>query len=207
MKVSELMRRDVVTVDTRDDLALAQQVMLWNGVRHLPVLRDGQLVGVLTERDLLAARVRAGGQWGPSPPAVKEAMTADVEHVTPDTDLADAAGMMATGKLGCLPVLDAGVVVGMLTAIDVLASDAQCPVPPSRLPAAEVGAVMTRRLAAVHPDDRIVDAAALMQQRGARHLPVIDGEGHLIGMLSDRDVRTAIGNPLAALQGQGGGPV
>lgn len=207
MKVSELMRRDVITVDARDDLALAQQVMLWNGVRHLPVLRKDQLVGVLSERDLLAARVRAGGQWGSPAPRVEEAMSRDLEQITPDADLADAAGVMATRKLGCLPVLDDGIVVGMLTAIDVLASDAQCPVPPSRLPAAEVGAVMTRRLAAVHPDDRIVDAAALMQQRGARHIPVIDGDRRLVGMLSDRDVRTAIGNPLAALEGQGGARV
>lgn len=205
MTVEELMRRDVITVEADDDLALAQQVMLWNGVRHLPVLRAGQLVGVLSERDVLAARMRSGTLAPAERMPVGGAMTSVVETVTRRTDVAEAAAIMSTGKLGCLPVVDDGIVVGMLAAIDLLASDAQSPVPPSRLSAAEVAEVMTRRLAAVHPDDRLVDAAAMMMHRGARHLPVIDGTRQLIGMLSDRDVRTAIGDPLAALREEGKG--
>ena len=49
-------------------------------------------------------------------------------------------------------------------------------------------------------DDRLMDALARMAARNIRHLPVIDGQGVVVGMLSERDVRTAIGDPTAAVQ-------
>ncbi len=113
--------------------------------------------------------------------------------------------MMAVDKLGCVPVVDAGALVGIVTTTDLLAHEAQCFVAPT--PAKErdpeVGAIMTRDPIAVMPDEPLLDAAARMVQRGTRHLPVIDGLGRVVGILSDRDVRTAIGNPLGVLDEDG----
>ena len=61
--------------------------------------------------------------------------------------------------------------------------------------ALRVAAVMTPRPVTCHPDDHLLDAAARMEQNRVRHLPVVDGRGALLGMLSDRDVRDAIGDP------------
>lgn len=61
--------------------------------------------------------------------------------------------------------------------------------------ALRVAAVMTPRPVTCHPDDYLLDAAARMEQNRVRHLPVVDGRGALLGMLSDRDVRDAIGDP------------
>jgi len=54
--------------------------------------------------------------------------------------------------------------------------------------------LMTREPATVASDDTLLDAAARMADRNVRHLPVVDGERHVVGILSDRDVRTVVGD-------------
>ena len=53
---------------------------------------------------------------------------------------------------------------------------------------------MTREPVTVASDDTLLDAAARMADRNVRHLPVVDGERHVVGILSDRDVRTVVGD-------------
>ena len=53
---------------------------------------------------------------------------------------------------------------------------------------------MTREPATVASDDTLLDAAARMADRNVRHLPVVDGDRHVVGILSDRDVRTVVGD-------------
>ena len=54
----------------------------------------------------------------------------------------------------------------------------------------------------VHPGEPLLEAVALMAQHGFRHVPVTGAEGQLVGMISDRDVRTAIGDPAEALRSE-----
>jgi CBS domain-containing protein len=54
--------------------------------------------------------------------------------------------------------------------------------------------LMTRAPATAAVDDSLIDAAARMADRNVRHLPVVDGDRHVVGMLSDRDVRTLVGD-------------
>lgn len=195
MKVWERMRRDPITVAENDDLALALQLMLWNGVRHLPVLRDGRLIGLLSEREILA-------RHDPVYPesmldgTVLDAMVTDVAVTHPKEDLPDAAGRMSANRYGCLPVVDAGAVVGILTTTDLLSELAWCEVPGQPSDSPTVAELMTGNPQIAHPDDSLLDAADRMVQHGIRHLPVVDGERRVVGILSDRDVRAAIGNPL-----------
>lgn len=58
---------------------------------------------------------------------------------------------------------------------------------------------MTTSLQAAFPDDPLLEAAPRMFQHGSRHLPLVDGMRRVVGMLSDRDIREAVGNPLLAL--------
>lgn len=196
MLVRDRMRRDVVTIREDDDLATALQIMLWNGFRHLPVLRaDDHLVGVLSERDVL--RVHDPGKLAFAIEGrVRDAMTLGAVVAHPREDLEDAAARMQTEQVGCLPVLEAGKVVGILTTTDLVAHIAQCPVPEREERGPRADELMTRDPVTAHPDDGLADAAARMVQNGIRHLPVIDGDGQLVGILSDRDVRSAMGNPL-----------
>lgn len=203
-KVRDVMQRGVTVIFDTDDVALAHQLMLWNRIRHLPVLRraDNKLVGVVTERDVL--RALKGGPAAQSQ-AVREIMSAPADHVHPNENVADAAADLITKQIGCLPVVDAGEVVGIVTAADMLEVLAQYPAK-RRLAehdARSVAAIMYPEPIAVHADDRLVYVAQRMAQRGVRHACVVDGTGVLIGMLSDRDIRRLLGDPRRTLDSDG----
>jgi CBS domain-containing protein len=200
VKVSDVMQRRVRSISEEETLGRALQIMLQNDIRHLPVLRsDGsRLTGVLSERDVLRAHRDRPGEEALLQSQIREFMSSPAEHIHPNADLADAAADLCTKKLGCLPVLDAGQLVGIVAVEDVLAVVAQLPVPQPGDPIEEpVSAVMTRDPLTVHPDDRVISAAAIMQQRGVRHLCVVDGDLRPLGIISDRDVRRSIGDPRA----------
>lgn len=203
-KVRDVMQRAVTLIYEADSAALAHQLMLWNGVRHLPVLRraDDKPVGMITERDVLRA-LHAGD--GLESTAVRDIMSAPVDHVHPNENVADAAADLITKQIGCLPVVDAGTVVGVVTAADLLEVLAQYP---AKRRVAEndsesVASVMYPEPIAVHADDRLIQLAQRMAQRGVRHACVVDGTGVLVGIVSDRDVRRLLGDPRRTLDADG----
>ncbi len=116
----------ITTVQEEDDLKLAAQILLWHGARHLPVLRNGRVVGVLTERDLLA-RQAALGKRAAGRLSVGEAMSKPPLLATTDEALSAAAQRMLENRVGCLPVVDHGALVGMLTRSDLLRAIAEPP--------------------------------------------------------------------------------
>lgn len=118
MKVSDLMRGDVVTVSPGQSLAKAQALMHNHRLRHLPVVEHGDLVGVVTERDLIRALGEL--QAAPEQIPVSQVMVEDVVTVTADTPAADAIHKLNRGKLGCLPVVLGQRVVGILTVTELL---------------------------------------------------------------------------------------
>ena len=115
--VSDFMTKDLVTVRESDDLALAESLLRLGGIRHLPVVRDRKLVGILTQRDVLRS-----GQWGTSAARelpVANIMTREPTSVRPGMALAHAARLMLERKYGCLPVCeDDGTLVGIVTEAD-----------------------------------------------------------------------------------------
>ncbi len=117
ISVADFMTKDLVTVREADDLALAESLLKLGGIRHLPVVRERKLVGILTQRDLLRS-----GQSGTSAARelpVSEIMTKDPTSVRPGLGLAQAARLMLERKFGCLPVCeDDGTLVGIVTEAD-----------------------------------------------------------------------------------------
>ncbi len=195
MRVAEAMQRNVTTIAEDQGLALAFQVMVWSRIRHLPVLRGGAVVGVLSERDIFERGAIHDSVFHLEGP-VGDVMTSPAETASPDDDGGDAALRMADGRIGCLPVVDEGALVGILTPTDVLYLSAE-PALPDRFASLPARALMTGAPEMVHPDDPLLDASARMARRGVSHAPVIDGEGHALGMLSDRDLRSALGDAWA----------
>lgn len=185
-------QRPILSVEAGEDLALANQIMLWAEIRHLPVLSGGALVGVLSASDLLRRATRGG--WRDSLRApVKSAMSAPAQTISPDEDVAEAAARMAERRIGCLPVVSDGAIVGMLTRTDLLALEARQKAPPEPWSDVGVRAVMRANPATVQEDDDLVAAVARLQRDPIRHLPVVNGDRRVIGMLSDQDVRSALG--------------
>lgn len=117
ISVADFMTKDLVTVRETDDVALAESLLRLGGIRHLPVVREGKLVGLLTHRDL----VRAGEPGRPAARdlPVSEVMTRELVTVRPATSLAHAARTLLERKFGCLPVCDDdGKLVGIVTEAD-----------------------------------------------------------------------------------------
>jgi CBS domain-containing protein len=204
MKVKELMKRSPVTVQVDDDLTTARDLMVWMGIRYLPVLDGGRLIGILSESDVAAFQARTGTSARTmSGHPVEQAMRTPVETATSEESVDQAAQRMATRKIACLPVVDGDDLVGMLTSADILTGQVRMTPANDALPAGPtVAEAMTRDPQVVHSGDHLLDAAGRMQAMSIRHLPVIDGEGKVIGMLSDSDVRTAVGNPQRVVGGQ-----
>jgi CBS domain-containing protein len=117
IKVADFMTRELVTVKETDDLALAESILRLGGIRHLPVVRERKLVGLVTQRDLL----RSGASGGPRARAVhaQDIMTRTPVTVGADSSLAHAARLMLKHKFGCLPVCqEDGTLVGIITESD-----------------------------------------------------------------------------------------
>lgn len=104
----------VVSPTTRLDEAVA--LMQAEGCRHLPVVDDGKLIGILTDRDVRLARNLALYETA----TCESCMTRDPITTTPDTPADQAAELLALYKIGSLPVLDDGVLVGIVTVNDFL---------------------------------------------------------------------------------------
>jgi CBS domain-containing protein len=100
--------------------------MTLGGVRHMPVVRAGRLVGVVSERDLLRASLSSLDPRRQERRAFLEAidisqvMSAPPVVVDSDAPVEEAARIMADNKIGCLPVLRGEELVGMLTETDLL---------------------------------------------------------------------------------------
>ena len=128
MQISDVMTSRVLTVREEDSLERAIQLMLWSGIRHLPVVRDKQVVGVLTEGTILIHQAE------PRSPASEilagNVMTSPAEVTSPTEDVNAAAARMVATRIGCLLVVDQGALVGIVTRSDVLARSTGTMIPP-----------------------------------------------------------------------------
>jgi len=126
LQVRDVMSREVHTVKRNDELGIADALMKQERVRHLPVLDgDGEVCAVVSQRDLFrGALLRALGFGSRAEElmlkqvAVKEAMSSEIQTTAPDTPVADAARLMIERKIGCLPVIENGKLVGIVTETD-----------------------------------------------------------------------------------------
>jgi acetoin utilization protein AcuB len=115
-QIKKYMTTDVQTIGDEQPMSVAHRVMREQHIRHLPVLHQGKLVGVVTDRDLrLVETLR---DVDPTKVTVSEAMTSDVYTVSPDTALDEVVGAMAKSKYGSAVVVDHGHVVGIFTTVD-----------------------------------------------------------------------------------------
>lgn len=125
--VKEIMMGSPVTLKPDDTLDLANDVISLGRIRHIPVVEDGRLVGIISERDLLGtASSHVLGLKQKTKSAllksvlIKDVMKKRVITVEPNTPIKDAAHVMAEKKIGCVPVVSGGTLVGLVTTTDIL---------------------------------------------------------------------------------------
>ena len=134
MTVADVMVREVATLNRNDEVSLAGDVMRLGRIRHMPVLDEdtGELVGVVSQRDMFAGALARAFGYGEAAQRrvlktipVKEVMSAEPITASPGLPLQDAARLMLERKIGCLPVVEDGKLVGILTESDFVALAAQ----------------------------------------------------------------------------------
>lgn len=129
MRTQELMTEDPIWVDASATTGEALRRMFDTGVRHLPVLERGSLVGIVSDRDIRAAfpllppldeHLEDWARRLDEP--VSRAMNRHVFSVTADTDVADVVDLMLEHRVGAIPVTDPNgdKLVGIVSYVDVL---------------------------------------------------------------------------------------
>jgi len=115
--VQKYMTTSPHTVGSDQTLSQAHAVLREHRIRHLPVLRGGELVGMLTDRDL--ALIEALKDVQPHSIKVEDAMSTGIYSVSPDAPLDEVVDEMAAKKYGSAVVVQNGKVVGIFTTVDV----------------------------------------------------------------------------------------
>ena len=112
MNVRELMTTAPVTVQPDATLGEVAVLMKQEDCGSIPVVEDGRLVGIVTDRDIVIRGVAAGSD--PKTQRVSTVMSADPVTIRPDDDLADAEKVMADRQIRRLPVVENGKLVGII---------------------------------------------------------------------------------------------
>ncbi|MDY6845305.1 MAG: CBS domain-containing protein [Thermodesulfobacteriota bacterium] len=127
MKVKDIMMRKVKTLEKSDRLDVAEDIMNMERIRHLPVIDGKRLVGILSQRDLFKDSLASIlGFKEKSKKAflktvdIEEIMTNEVITTSPETDIEVAGRIMLEKKIGCLPVVENDILVGIITETDIL---------------------------------------------------------------------------------------
>jgi CBS domain-containing protein len=125
--VRDIMQQKVVTISAGDTLSTVEDIMTLGGVRHMPVVRGGALVGVVSERDLLRASLSNLTAFGMEERRaflqvveITRVMSSPPIVISPNVTVPQAARLLVDHKIGCLPVLEDGKLVGLVTESDVL---------------------------------------------------------------------------------------
>ncbi|NIO05521.1 MAG: CBS domain-containing protein [Proteobacteria bacterium] len=115
------MTKDVKTIEPSITVKEAAQKMVEENTKFLIVIKKGKLVGITTEWDFVK-KVVAEGETS-SKIKIKDIMTSDVIVIGPDTEIGEAASIMAEHNIKKLPIVTENVLIGVVTAMDILAAE------------------------------------------------------------------------------------
>lgn len=126
--VAQIMTKDIFFVEAHQTLPEAREMFAKNHIRHLPVVKEGNLVGMLSRTDIM--RLSFGETYGQNENEVDEAMfdllkiedvmTQNPKVVAPSDNLQDVAGMLAQEEFHALPVAVNGDLQGIITTTDII---------------------------------------------------------------------------------------
>ena len=185
---SQVMVRPIVTITGDRTMLDASHVMETNHIRHLCVVEAGEIVGIISVRDLVRSFVDV--ESGPvsdldqvyRPLSILMATT--VATIPSDAPLFTAAQLMREKRLGSLLTIEAGEIVGIVTECDLVRKGLAV----NRTAAhTHVSAVMSSPLLSIDVNRTVRDASKMMAEQGVRHLTVTES-GKIVGVLSVRDL-------------------
>jgi CBS domain-containing protein len=167
------MTQDVVSVEipgNRDDVL---KILKRTGISGVPVIKDGQIVGIITRKDLLRK---------PDETQLGLLMTPDPITIRPDATIADAARLMIRHGIRRLPVVEDHRLVGLLSVSDLILAIAQmkCTIP--------IRDVYTSQTFAIWEETPLTVVGRVMEISGFDAIPILDADNTLRGIISERDL-------------------
>lgn len=126
LTVADLMTSDLFTLLEDDNITVADEMMKWRNIRHIPVVNDQfEIVGIITNRDILKISVSALAGISHRDQRslhdkvkAKDIMQKKILTVPENTPLFTAAKLLTANKIGCLPIINKGKLVGIITEAD-----------------------------------------------------------------------------------------
>ena len=112
MRVGDIMKRKVETISAGEPVGAAVERMRQRRIRHLVVMRGKEIAGIVSDRDLASLT--------PGDARVEEVMSAPAVSATSDMTIRKAANLLRGRSIGCLPVMEDGDLVGIVTTTDLL---------------------------------------------------------------------------------------
>ncbi|NTU74977.1 MAG: CBS domain-containing protein [Anaerolineaceae bacterium] len=191
--MEKLMTRSVICVNADDTITKAALLMQTNKIAVLPVTdAQGNLVGIVTSTDLFRMLIEESESLS-KPVEVADYMSRELTTVAPMTVLLDAQRLMAVNNIRALPVVQNGLLIGIVTRTDLMsaapgaATDAEYEVTKQIL-STPMRFMMTSSPITVDENAPITKAAQLMSENKIHSLPVMDAKGNLAGMITESDL-------------------
>ncbi len=205
MRIMSYATRDVVTLSPGDSIDRAISIMEERGFHHLIVRSDRRVTGMVSDRDILLSTgwmLAVERQADPSQPRsvigptlIGQIMSSPVHCAAPTLGAYEAARIFVERKIGALPIVDGDVLLGILTQTDLLhglRDHFRMDDLADKVLDSQISTLMHPRVVSTTPTSAIFEIVSIFRHHHIRHVPVV-ADGKLIGILSDRDVRRAIG--------------
>ncbi|WP_424354246.1 CBS domain-containing protein [Methanobacterium sp. MBAC-LM] len=188
MHIKDIMSSKVVVVDKDQNLNDALKLMKKHKISRLPVINtnnnhERELVGIITEKDI-ALRL-GSSRYGNMPPShfhVSTVMTPDPITLNAAENLGKAAKIMIENKIGGIPIIDNGEIIGIITKTDFIKTCQGIPYNKTYIKDRMQTDVMT-----VNPGDRLVHARRILIDEDIGRLPVMNGD-EIEGILTAKDI-------------------
>jgi CBS domain-containing protein len=193
VKIRAIMRKKAETIAETQALPAARAMMEDSGIRHLPVIDDNKVVvGLVSDRDLLKAEISAQAQLSDEERSdllfavpLSQIMVRNVRTASAEDLAVDVASDMLEHRDGCRPVVNkAGLLSGIVTETDMV--ELALKALPHRMRC--VGDLMVRDPVVAELEQSLRQVDDLMGVHSIRHLPVVDDNRQLLGVISSRDI-------------------
>jgi PAS domain S-box-containing protein len=188
-KLGRIMSSPVESLPPDLSVLEASKIMGVKHIKRLPILRGKELVGIVTQTDLVRA-LTSYGLWRD----ISEIMSRDIAGIQRNTSVAEAAELMTSRKISCIIVMDGDDVVGVLTEKDLLGRVVALQRDPAKT---RVGDVMSFPVTSVPPAFSVFSASKVMEEMNIRRL-VIMKDKRLCGVVTQTDIFMAVKNKLQA---------
>ena len=176
MKVEELMIRDVASAELPGSRDEVLSILKNKHISGVPVVKDGELVGIITRTDLLK---------NPEEEQMALIMTRDPITIEPDKSIVEAARVILGNNIRRLPVVNDGTLVGIITIADIVGTIARMDI------TTPISEYVGNHVVTVWSETPLSVVGEIMELADVKAVPILDSDLALIGVASDKDLISA----------------